>query len=433
MTFKDLIQMVLGNLGRMRWRTALTASGVVIGTTALVLLVSLGVGLQRMMTDQLTKRFGTAAVITVFPSMVEFQGPTGPRPSTERQAKLDEDAVERFEALPDVDALLRNLQTSVSRTRLRHFEGPGFSVVATDKEALRAFGFKIARGRSGISGEHILVGAQVPKLFFDSRKNRPIRDLGLAGKRVDVFIQKNVGIQMGGPPAPGENQEYKWRAKVAGVLKSAGPEYDSNIYLSNRQARKLSRYLPREARDQYASVKVKVRSADKVTSTQRRIDKMGFTTMSLTDFLKGINTVFVIVQAVLGGVASIALLVAAFGIANTMTMAIYERTREIGIMKAVGAAGTDIMRVFLVEAATIGFSGGLGGVVLGFLGGKVINLGLSLYYAEQMKDIKGGIIATPVWLVLFTLIFATGVGLVSGIFPASRASRLSPLGALRHE
>lgn len=439
MTFRDLILTVLGNLGRMRWRTALTASGVIIGTTALVLLVSLGVGLQRLATDAIVKQFGAATIVTVTPfgqgSPMSSSPSQSSAPADKKNVKLDDEAVRRLRRMDHVEAVVPALTIPLLRLRYRRLEGPPADMIGIDRRALTALGLKSAKGRATLNGKNVLLGAQVAKVFFDTKRNEPADNVDLVGKQLEFTIDKGGEVGPGaGPMSPvGAGKGPKWRSRVAGILEAGGFESDFSIYISDTQAKKLAKHMPRETRRQYSWVKLKIDSGADVVSTQKQVEKMGYTASSLADILKGINSFFMIIQAVLGGVASIALLVAAFGIANTMTMAIYERTREIGIMKAIGAAGGDIMRIFLAEAATIGFIGGLGGVVSGFLLGKVINLGLYMYLAEQMRDIEGGIISTPLWLVLFTLVFATGIGLISGVFPASRASRLSPLGALRHE
>lgn len=424
----------------------MTALGVVIGTTSLVLLVSLGVGLQRLAVESAGKEFGAATIITVFPygqAMGPMSGgPSGQPDPNKKAAELDAKAVKRFKRLPHAEAVLPVLELPVAKMTYRRFEGPPFSLVGIDKKAAGVLGFKFAKGRFSLGGKKVLIGAQVAKQFFDPRTSEPARKLALFNERLDL----EVGGTAGGPMMMGAGgsevvesttedapKTRHFRAKVAGILKAGGMENDFRIFTSERQAKKLAKVLPRDARKNYSWVKIKIDSSNEVAATQKQIESWGYSVTSLNDMLKGLNVFFVIVQAVLGGIASIALLVAAFGIANTMTMAIYERTREIGIMKAIGAAGGDIMRIFLVEAAAIGFIGGLAGLVFGFLLGKIINLGLYLYFAENMKDIPGGVISTPAWLMLFTMIFATGIGFLSGVFPASRASKLSPLGALRHE
>ena len=129
---------------------------------------------------------------------------------------------------------------------------------------------------------------------------------------------------------------------------------------------------------------------------------------------------------------------AAIGIANTMTMAILERTREIGLMKAIGATNRDVLSIFLGEAAGIGFVGGVGGILLGILIGKGINILGSVYMAGQSSGGYSGLgsgisVVTPVWLILFAILFSTLIGLLSGLYPALRAASLVPVKALKYE
>ncbi|MCA9986361.1 MAG: FtsX-like permease family protein, partial [Anaerolineales bacterium] len=154
-------------------------------------------------------------------------------------------------------------------------------------------------------------------------------------------------------------------------------------------------------------------------------------------FVQGINGFYTVLQIIFGGVGAIALLVAAIGIANTMTMAILERTREIGLMKAIGATNQHVLAVFLGESAGIGFLGGLGGVTLGWALGQVANVFVMAYLAGQSVETGAPppavAVATPAWLPVFALIFATFVGLLSGLYPALSAATLSPIRALKYE
>ena len=153
--------------------------------------------------------------------------------------------------------------------------------------------------------------------------------------------------------------------------------------------------------------------------------------------MQGINGFFVVLQIIFGGVGAIALLVAAIGIANTMTMSILERTREIGLMKAVGATNRDVLSIFLGEAAGIGFIGGLGGIVIGWLAAQAMNVLAIVYLAGQASQ-QGGAppsvaVYTPIWLPVFALIFSTFIGMLSGLYPALRAATMIPVQALKYE
>jgi len=229
--------------------------------------------------------------------------------------------------------------------------------------------------------------------------------------------------------------------RITGVIAESRGESDYSIYMTldevtvfNEWA--LGRRINRN-RDGYPMAIVKVEDVRQVLDITDQITALGYQAYTPQSFVQGINSFYVILQVIFGGVGAIALLVAAIGIANTMTMAILERTREIGLMKAVGATNRDVLSVFLGEAAGIGFVGGLGGVLLGWSGGQVLNVLAMAYLAGQSAQ-QGGLpptvaVYTPAWLPIFTLVFATVIGLLSGVYPALRAATLVPVNALKYE
>ena len=160
---------------------------------------------------------------------------------------------------------------------------------------------------------------------------------------------------------------------------------------------------------------------------------MGYQANTSQDVVQGINSFFIVLQVVFGGIGAISLLVAAIGIANTMAMAILERTREIGLMKAVGATNKDVLSIFLGEAAGIGFIGGIGGVIIGWGGSLLLNMVASTFMPSNPYGGTQLATSTPIWLPAFALVFATLVGIISGLYPSLRAATLVPVNALKYE
>ena len=224
------------------------------------------------------------------------------------------------------------------------------------------------------------------------------------------------------------------------MLQEARNEADGSIFVTLEDITTWNEWFNGKRinrnKDGFNNVIVKADSPEVVVSVTEGINELGFMAYSPQSTVQGINSFFIVLQLIFGGIGAIALLVAAIGIANTMTMAILERTREIGLMKAVGATNRDVLSIFLGEAAGIGFLGGLGGILLGWGGGKIVNV-LALQYlsgqAQQGMIPTNFSTSTPPWLLLFAIIFATLVGFLSGLYPALRAATLEPVMALKYE
>ena len=169
---------------------------------------------------------------------------------------------------------------------------------------------------------------------------------------------------------------------------------------------------------------------DHVEELAQTIRSLGYDVYTNVEYINGMKKTLGMVQAVLGGIGAVSLLVAAIGIANTMMMAIYERTKEIGVMKVIGCSLKNIRQLFLLEAAFIGFIGGIAGNVLSLIISTVINV---LVPGESLWGTEGNISYIPVWLMLASMGFAVLVGMAAGYFPAVRAMKLSPLAAIRNE
>jgi putative ABC transport system permease protein len=278
----------------------------------------------------------------------------------------------------------------------------------------------------------------VAENFFDAQTGRQTTEpIDLQGQMLQ-FVITRVGED-------GQPVERIIRLRVTGVLEESGWREDHTLFLALNDVLELNGWFsgqrPNPGRDGYSQALVKVATSEQVLAVEQEIRNQGFYPSSPRSTLQEMNVLFLIIQGIFGGIGAVALIVAAFGIANTMTMAILERTREIGLMKAVGATNRDVMSVFLAEAGGIGLLGGIGGVLLGVGLGALIDLVASTYLTAQAvqqagsgaSDVSFTLIHTPLWLPIFAVAFATLIGVASGIYPAMRAAALSPVTALKYE
>jgi len=435
MRFGDLAFLVISNLRRMKLRLTLTSLGVVIGTSAIVLMVSLGIGLQDNMTAQLGD-LGAATHINVMGGGMGIAGTD--------TLQLDDDAIEQFQAMEGVDAVLPSLFVmNVQAVSYKRYSAY-LNMQGVPMDAFEQFGYELEKGRLPRNDKEMVVGATIPTSFMlggdDLVKGggASAPELDLLGKRLvaEVVAYPTEEEYQADPGA--QPTTTKRKLTVVGVLAPSDMQVDQTAYVTLDAAADFNDADRR--RLTYESVIVKADSANTVTDVETGIADLGYYTFSARSIQQSLKSVFLIVQAVLGALGAIAMLVAAIGIANTMTMSIYERTREIGIMKAVGASNRQIKRVFLGEAAIIGVLGGLGGLLFSAAGAALANLAAQYFIASSAQSAGGGGAVTqtaffsiPPWLAIFAVAFATGVGLLSGVLPAVRAANLDPLIALRHE
>ena len=183
----------------------------------------------------------------------------------------------------------------------------------------------------------------------------------------------------------------------------------------------------------YSPLIVRVNEADNVEAVLQTIQEMGYYAEANKEWLEQIEKEFMLIEAVLGGIGAVSMLVAAISIANTMTMSIYERTKEIGIMKVLGCGLASIRGMFLSEAAFIGFLGGVAGVGLSCLLSLLLNYFAPALAGEMLLETGSKISDIPPWLVLMAIVFSTLIGMIAGFFPANQATKLSPLAAIRNE
>jgi putative ABC transport system permease protein len=455
MTLGDTLGLSLRNLSQAKLRTSLTTLGVSIGIASLAGMMSLGVGLQ----DQVLGRFMQAGVfdsITVIPTSelgaaaAAFAGargglrppprgggaPASPPPSR----KLDDDALKEIAAMENVREVYPNVRIPVQMTlgdfsRLTALEGIPMSAknegafqtlsygsfFANDTDHACMLNLNFARQITD-QDPRSLVGKSATLAYASSQTNGGVSDspIGFQVHRVDVecrivgIVERNPA-GFGGPPAA---------AMIPlGMASTIGADVvgDMQALLRDPSQKKT-----------YPTATVKVKQAKSTQEVEDKIKGMGFTAISVADALRGAKNAFILLDIVLSLIGSIALAVSSLGIVNTMVMSILERTREIGIMKAIGASDGDIRRIFLIEASIIGLLGGVFGIVLGWTVGHVINFGANLYIRSQ-GGTAGTLFSLPLWLVSGAIGFSIVVSLIAGSYPASRAARLDPIRALRHD
>jgi putative ABC transport system permease protein len=445
----DILRLIFGNLNRRKGRVALTAVGVVIGTAAVVILVSLAIGLQKNANQQLYG-IGDLTQIQVMPSydfgpMVSAVkvggfgggggggGGTG-EPGTPRL--LTNSALDEIRAIPGVTAVIPRdyLMSGLTIQYNRLMAGGNVTGVGTTD--LAELGSVASQGVTALDKGTVVIGPMVVNNFFDPH----IRPGQTPPPPPELYDQQLMFV-FSKYDQNGNETKKILTYRVAGILTQTQGESDWSIYMRLDDLKSMNEWATGQRinynKNGYNQVTVKVDDVKNVLDINKQINAMGFQASTPQSFLQGINNFYLVLQVIFGGVGAIALLVAAIGIANTMAMAILERTREIGLMKAVGATNRDVLSIFLGEAAGIGFLGGLGGVAVGWLSGQGINVAAIVYLANQSAQ-QGGVppsvaVSTPAWLPLFALVFATLIGLLSGLYPALRAATLVPVIALKHE
>jgi putative ABC transport system permease protein len=395
MKIYDLAELATRNLRESILRNSLTTLGIAVGVSSLVAMLSLGIGLQQLATRRLRKTglFDTVVVSSRrdLRSFSREQESSGPAPA--ESPALDELAREKIAHIAgEDDANLRDLSLSL-----------------LGKELTIRYGERVAAAAS--------TAPSSPPASEQSGTS--------AGAAYSVVSRqltlKIVGISDLDP----DSLRGPLRARVFIPLKLA-----ESLHVMQPNVRDTTGAFG--STPTYATLSVRVRSPKQVQAIETAIKKMGFNTFSIVDATRSMRQFFAVLDLFLGIFGSLALAVASIGIVNTLVMAILERRREIGIMKAIGASDVDVKKLFFAEAGAMGVLGGAVGVALGWAMGRIINLGTDIYLRRQDLPPEQ-IWFVPWWLVLGAIGFAILVSLISGLYPASRAARLDPVEALRYQ
>jgi putative ABC transport system permease protein len=411
------------NLGRHPVRTALSAIGVTVGILTIVTMVSLGVGVQK----EILAQFKGAGLetITVNPVTEERSAYTA-FAEPKRTVLITPELIEEMRAREDVMEVLPRIYVPWGATVYLQLAGKEMSVrvyvgdstwgfhdpftappqlvagrepsrdsqgqVMLSKDALVALGYEEESDWEGVIGQQIHLVLKAP------RGDTASFPLIVAGVQDTEYWGANIGVE--------DALALKaWWFNDPDILEHEG----------------------------YDTLRIKAATINDAAEIVGELQERGFEVESLKLLLENVNRAMIVLQTMLGSIGTLALLVASIGIANTMIMAVYERTREIGILKAVGASPGDIRKLFVAESSFIGLVGGVAGTVLGWLLGLGLNRLILAILRWQELPVRGTFFVATWWLVLLALAFATVVGLLSGLYPASRAARLDPIEALRYE
>ena len=434
MRFTDILRTAFMNLWRRKLRAVLTVLGMVIGVSSIVVMMSLGIGIKKSTMESYAS-MGSLTNITV--SRWSYKETATGGTSTEK--KLDKKAVETIRKIPGVKSVMPQIQTYGILKSGKWISD--CSIMAIDSSVAEEFGIELSEGRypkykRGSSSYEIVLSQDVLNWFYDPNTGKQAVDrdgnpkVTMESKFQITFDYNNIYNNNPRGMGDDENQQSAGRTYCiypGGVVSPNNNEFSwyclMDIEAVQKLAKENSDYMQLDTKN-YNRVMVKCENTDVVSEVKAAIDDMGYGTSSLQDALEQAEKQMQQIQYLLGAIGGVSLLVAAIGIMNTMMMSIYERTKEIGIIKVLGCRMDNIAELFLTEAAYIGFFGGAAGLGISYGLSAVIN---HFVGGSGFKSI------IPFYLAVGAVLFSVTVAMLSGLYPAIRAMRLSPLNAIRNE
>lgn len=426
LSFNDLMRTAYENLRRRPVRNILTAAGVLIGIVTLVAMVSFGVGVQ----NEVNRNFEALGLenVLVSPSFPEEQDAFDPFGFAQPEQPLTPEITAQFRAMPEVQSvtpvlnLPSNIEVSLSN-----------GVLTVPVRLSGGFGNHQPGPPSLMDVPEMLAGVPLGEgdtqglVLMDGLADQLIEG---TGGSYDDLIGQSVALTVRLPR--GETKDFT--VEITGVRQGRGAQtLDLGVVESTSIKAWWFGRPDTLSTDGYDILIVRAVDDLAVSTVLEMAEEMNLEAQSLGAFLEIANRVLAILQALLGSVGALSLLVATLGVANTMMMAIYERTREIGVLKAVGATNSEVRRLFTADAVLLGLIGGVVGVILGTLLGRLVDWIGHLYLASEGVTGIGQMSIVPPWLAIGALFFAGFIGVLGGLYPASRAARLDPVVALKHE
>lgn len=467
MKIYDMLIICLRNLWRRKGRTMLTVIGVVIGSCAVIVMISLGLGMNKAM-DGMLASWGDLTSVTVYNGngggMMYITDDDAGKSSNKDKPPLNDDALEMLKSLDNVSYVVPKMSVSSEMITLVSGRNDRYrlswgDIIGVDFSMLSKMGYEVDQGN--FPDEHtfkdsIIFGSEIPYIFMDTKKHgnaamtskQQLPDGSYTKPFVDpVSDTFKIGInntkkpnQDGTYPYGGRGYEYKFTGTT--VLKQ-DPNWETPyaIFIDIDVAKQIIESYNRlnnvkkAKAPEYSQIKIVCDNIDSVDGVQKAVEELGFNATSMAQVRNQMQGELNVIQMILGGLAAISLLVAAISITNTMIMSIYERTREIGIMKVLGCFIGNIRLLFLMEAGMIGLLGGIIGTIISYIISFIMNSFASSAFAEifGFGGDGGEVSIIPLWLVLLALAFSTVIGLISGYYPANRAVKISALEAIKNE
>lgn len=444
----DLFSMAIQNLKNRKTRTRLTVIGVVIGTCAIVIMVSIGIGIDKMITSQYES---DSALCKITVHGID------PEKTKGKEIPFDDSAVEYFKGIDNVKLVSPTLDVSeyVSISRGKYNNGWG-TVKAIDFDSMPAIGYTLTEGSfDNIDKRNTLFfGKSSMTTFTDAQGNQAKYkyDENYEIIESEIDLMKDVFSIAPKITASNDNGYMDYapqtgnakKIKAAGILKadnSVDYETSQGIYIDLELGKELmreSRTLSNQpaSKFQYFEINVYVDNMQNVKAVKEQLQDNGFYCYSDDDEIEYTKKIMMVVQLVLGGIGAISMFVAAFGISNTMVMSVFERTKEIGIMKVLGCDIKDIKAMFLYEAGTIGLLGGTIGIIISYILSISANA-VARLVASSMDigelGIKVCVSSIPFWLAAAGILFSVMIGVIAGLSPAKRSVKISALTAIHNE
>jgi ABC-type antimicrobial peptide transport system permease subunit len=419
MTFQDQVRTASTNIRRRKLRSALASLGVVVGSTTIVLMLSLATGVRQ----QINRQFASIGLdrLTVN-SSGNRRGDFSPFGFASRHKIITPKDVAQWQATPGVVKVQPEVNLPGAVGLDLNWNGTNQSV--------RLSGGDMGPGMMFQEVPQAVAGSlDLPEAGGVVLSQGIVQGAGLSSNDFARVVGQMADAVLHTPR--GETQSF--RLRVAGISQDRPAVI--RVSVNDRIAMKSWWFNSTNVLDSQGYDSAVIRATDVTTANKlsEQLRHEGFQVQSIEVFVQAANRVVTVVTLMFTLIASIALLVAAIGIANTMVMAVFERTREIGILKAMGASNREIRQMFMVEAGFIGLLGGVFGLLFGWLLGIALNQGILVYSHYRDLPAHGPFFVVSLPLAAVVVVFATFIGFIAGTLPAQRAARLNPLDALRHE